>query len=99
MRETAILKTVGATRGKVARMFCLEFAVIGSIAGFIGGGLAAVASAILIGELLDTAYVFSWSPVFAAAILTAVLTVLTGWIASYGVLNRKPLDILRQIES
>jgi ABC-type antimicrobial peptide transport system permease subunit len=53
----------------------------------------------LIGELLDTAYVFSWSPVFAAAILTAVLTVLTGWVASYGVLNRKPLDILRQIES
>ena len=37
MRETAILKTVGATRGKIARMFCLEFAVIGSIAGFIGG--------------------------------------------------------------
>ena len=99
MRETAILKTVGATRGKVARMFCLEFAVIGSIAGFIGGGLAAIASAILIGELLDTAYVFSWSPVFVAAVLTAVLTVLTGWIASYGVLNRKPLDILRQIES
>ena len=62
-------------------------------------GLAAIASAILIGELLDTAYVFSWSPVFAAAVITAVLTVLTGWIASYGVLNRKPLDILRQIES
>ena len=31
--------------------------------------------------------------------ITAVLTVLTGWIASYGILNRKPLDILRQIES
>ena len=30
---------------------------------------------------------------------TAVLTVLTGCIASYGVLDRKPLDILRQIES
>src|SRR5262249_14040863 len=30
MREVAILKTVGATRGTLIRMFCAEFAVIGS---------------------------------------------------------------------
>jgi hypothetical protein len=28
-----------------------------------------------------------------------MLTVITGWLASYGVLDRKPLDILREIES
>jgi putative ABC transport system permease protein len=99
IREVAILKTVGATRGTLIRMFCTEFAVIGLTAGLIGGALAAVTSAILIGQLLDTPYKFSWPPVFAAAAITAVLTVLTGWIASYGILNRKPLDILRQIES
>jgi putative ABC transport system permease protein len=99
MREVAILKTVGATRGGLIRMFCAEFIVIGTAAGLIGGGLAAVASGILIGQLLDTAYKFSWLPVLAAALITAALTVLTGWLASYGVLERKPLDILRQIES
>jgi putative ABC transport system permease protein len=99
MREVAILKTVGAKRGTIVRMFCVEFAIVGSVAGLIGGALAAVASGILIGQLLDTSYVFSWSPVFAAALITAVLTMVTGWLASYGVLDRKPLDILRQIES
>jgi len=99
MREVAILKTVGARRRTVIRMFCLEFAVIGSTAGLIGGALAAITSAILIGQLLDTSYVFSWSPVFAAGLVTAVLTVVTGWLATYGVLARKPLDILRDIES
>src|SRR5207247_3202497 len=99
MREVAILKTVGATRGTLVRMFCTEFAVIGTAAGLMGGALAAIASSILIGQLLDTPYKFSWAPVFAAAAITAVLTVLTGWLASYGILNRKPLDILRQIES
>jgi putative ABC transport system permease protein len=99
MREVAILKTVGATRGTLIRMFCTEFAVIGSAAGFVGGALAAVASGILIGQLLDTAYKFSWFPVLAAALITAPLTVVTGWLASYGVLDRKPLDILRQVES
>ena len=76
-----------------------QFAVIGSAAGIIGGALAAVASAVLIGQFLDTSYKFSWLPVFFAAALTAILTVLTGWLASYGILDRKPLDILRQIES
>jgi putative ABC transport system permease protein len=99
MREAAILKTVGATRATLIRMFCMEFAVIGSAAGLVGGGLGAVGSGILIGQLLDTAYKFSWLPVFLAALMTAVLTVITGCIASYGVLDRKPLDILRQIES
>jgi putative ABC transport system permease protein len=99
MREIAILKTIGATRGALIRVFCMEFAVIGSVAGLIGGALGAVASGILIGQLLDTAYKFSWMPVVVAAPITAVLTVLTGWLASYGVLDRKPLDILRQIES
>jgi putative ABC transport system permease protein len=99
IREVAILKTVGATRGTLIRMFCTEFAVIGSVAGLVGGALAAIASAILIGQLLDTPYKFSWLPVLLAAVITAILTVLTGWLASYGVLGRKPLDILRQIES
>jgi putative ABC transport system permease protein len=99
MREVAILKTVGATRATLVRMFCTEFAVIGTAAGLVGGVLAAVASGILIGELLDTPYKFSWTPVFAAVVITAALTVITGWLASYGVLDRKPLDILRQVES
>ena len=99
MREVAILKTVGATRRTLLGMLCAEFAVIGTAAGVIGGGLAAIASGILIGQLLDTAYKFSWWPVLVAALVTAALTVLTGCLASYGVLDRKPLDILRQIES
>ena len=99
MREVAILKTVGATRGTLVRMFCAEFAVIGTAAGLIGGGLGAILSAILIGELLETTYKFDLTPVLAATVITAVLTVLAGWLASYGILDRKPLDILRQIES
>ena len=99
MREVAILKTVGATQGTLVRMFCAEFAVIGSAAGLIGGTLGVLASAILVGQLLDTAYKFTWMPVFAAAIITAALTIVTGWLASYGVLNQKPLEILRRIES
>jgi putative ABC transport system permease protein len=99
MREVAILRTVGATRGILLRTLCTEFGLIGLAAGVAGGALASLSSGILIGELLDTTYKFSWVPIIAAATLTSLLTILTGCIASYGVLDRKPLDILRQIES
>lgn len=99
MREVAILKTIGASRSALVRMFCTEFAIVGSIAGLIGGALAGIASSILIRQLLDTPYYFSWIPVVAAGVITALLTILTGWLASLGILKRKPLDILRQIES
>jgi putative ABC transport system permease protein len=99
MREVAVLKTVGATRGALIRMFCVEFALIGCAAGFVGGALAAIASGVLIGELLETPYTFSWAPVLPAAAIMAALTVVTGCVASYGILRRKPLDILRQIET
>jgi putative ABC transport system permease protein len=99
MREVAVLKTVGATRGALIRILCAEFAVIGSAAGLVGGALAIVSSGILIGQLLDTPSRFAWMPVATAALATAALTVLTGSLASLGVLRRKPLDILRQIES
>jgi ABC-type antimicrobial peptide transport system permease subunit len=52
-----------------------------------------------VGQLLDTTYKFTWMPVLVAAAITAILTIVTGWLASYGVLNRKPLEILRRIES
>jgi putative ABC transport system permease protein len=99
MREVAILKTVGASRSALMRMFCTEFAVVGSAAGLIGGVLAGIASSVLIRQLLETPYTFSWIPVIAAGAITTLLTVLTGWLASFGILDRKPLDILRQIES
>jgi putative ABC transport system permease protein len=99
MREVAILKTVGASRSALARMFCTEFAIVGAAAGLIGGVLAGIASSVLIRRLLETPYTFSWIPVIAAGAITTLLTVLTGWLACVGILDRKPLDILRQIES
>jgi putative ABC transport system permease protein len=97
-RESAIFKTVGATRGTLIRIFSAEFAVIGTAAGLIGSVLATVLSSILVGQLLDAPYHFRWLPSVVATITTALLTVLAGWLASHGVMRKKPLEILREIE-
>jgi putative ABC transport system permease protein len=99
MREVAILRTVGATRATLVRIFSVEFAIIGLAAGLIGAALGTALTAILVGELLDTPYRFMWTPTVVATLATGVLTVVTSWLASYGIFGRKPLDILRDVES
>jgi putative ABC transport system permease protein len=97
-REVAIFRTVGANKGALVRIFSVEFLSIGLTAGLLGSLLATVLSSILVGELLEAPYRFRWAPALAAAAITAILTALAGWIASYGVLGKKPLEILREVE-
>jgi putative ABC transport system permease protein len=96
IREAALLKTLGATRSLVILIQTSEFLIIGSAAGLIGGILATIAAHLLLGNLLDTEFDFQWIPLVAGIVATALLTCATGYLASRGVLNHKPLEILRE---
>jgi putative ABC transport system permease protein len=98
MREVAIFRTVGATKAALVRIFTVEFVVIGLVAGLLGSLLATMLSSILVAQLLEADYHFRWLPALAATAITAGLTALAGWLASYGVLRKKPLEILREVE-
>ena len=96
IREVVLLKTLGATRPQISRMQAAEFLIIGSAAGLVGGILAAVAAHFLLGNLLNTEFEFQWMPLLACTAATAMLSIATGWLASRGILNHKPLEILRE---
>jgi putative ABC transport system permease protein len=96
IREVVLLKTLGATRPQIARIQAAEFLIIGSAAGLIGGILAAIAAHYLLGNLLHTEFEFQWIPVLAGMAATAALSIVTGRLASRGVLNHKPLETFRE---
>jgi len=98
VREVAIFRTTGATKRVLVRIFTVEFVVIGLAAGLLGSLLATVLSSILVARLLETSYHFRWWPAVIATGITALLTAVAGWAASYGVLRKKPLEILRGID-
>ncbi len=96
IRETVLLKTLGATRAQVSRIQAAEFLIIGLAAGIIGCLLAAAAADYLLGSLLDTEFEFRWRPILAGTLAAAALVVATGWTTSRGVLRHRPLEVLRE---
>jgi putative ABC transport system permease protein len=95
LREVVILKTLGATRARIAKIFSVEFLVIGTVAGLMGGMLAGGFGWVLLNQLLKAETGLDVVPVLTAIGGTALLAVATGWLASYRTLGQKPLEILR----
>jgi putative ABC transport system permease protein len=95
IREVVVLKTLGATRRRIATVFSIEFAVLGLVAGLVGILFANIVAQVLL-RRLTVAYHFQWGWTVGALVGTAALTVGTGWLASHRILGRKPLEVLRE---
>ncbi len=96
MREVVILKTLGATRWRVSRIFSVEFLVLGSVAGLMGGLLAGGFANFLLKRMLDARTSVPVIPVVLSVIATALIANGAGWMASFPILGQKPLEILRE---
>ncbi|AFL88530.1 putative ABC-type transport system involved in lysophospholipase L1 biosynthesis, permease component [Terriglobus roseus DSM 18391] len=95
IREVVVLKTLGATRSRIAAIFSIEFATLGLIAGFVGLIFANLTTRIVLRQL-DLDYHFLTLINVCALLGVALLTVATGWLASFRVLGQKPLEVLRE---
>ncbi len=96
IRETVLLRTLGATKRQLTRIQLVEYAILGLLAALMGCGLAVVGNGLL------AWYVFDLPPVAPGGLLaTAVLSVVavtltTGLLSSRGITNHPPLEVLRQ---
>jgi putative ABC transport system permease protein len=95
VREVVVLKTLGATRSRIATIFSIEFATLGFVAGFVGLIFANLTTRVVLRQL-DLDYHFMVLANLLSLLGVAVLTVATGWLASFRVLGQKPLEVLRE---
>ncbi|HMD61320.1 MAG TPA: FtsX-like permease family protein, partial [Opitutaceae bacterium] len=96
IRETVLLRTLGATRRQVALIQLVEYAVLGTQAAVVGALLAVAGNALLARYVFHVAATASAPQIGAAVVAVALLTVATGSIAGRGVMDHPPLEILRQ---
>jgi putative ABC transport system permease protein len=95
IRESILLRVLGASRRQVLRVLLVEYATLGFLAASTGVVLAFGAAAALAFFVFEVPFSPSPGPPVLAIGLVTALTMITGLLASRGVTTHPPLEILR----
>jgi putative ABC transport system permease protein len=96
MKESVLLRTLGASRAQLQRILVWEYASLGFLAGSTGTILAIAASWALAHFVFRTSYLLSVVPILIAPLSVALLTVATGLLSSRTASELPPLELLRE---
>jgi len=96
IRETVLLRTLGASRRQLAQIQLVEYAVLGIQGAVVGALLALVGNELLARYVFHVAAAAPAGQVGAAIAVVALLAVATGFAAGRGVVDHPPLEVLRQ---
>jgi len=95
--DAVILKTLGATRGRLVLAYGLEYAILGLITAVIATAAGAAAGAYVVKEVMHFRFVFTPSAAGIAAGLSVFFTVVFGLIGTWRALGQKPATVLRNL--
>lgn len=96
VRETVLLRTLGASRRQLIQIQLVEYAVLGVLAAAVGGGLAFVANALLAAFVFETPVAAPPLMLLGAVGSVTAVTLITGLLANRGIASHPPLEVLRQ---
>ncbi|MEK9629427.1 MAG: FtsX-like permease family protein [Nitrospinota bacterium] len=99
LRESAVLKILGAKRKMVASILGFEYTTLGVISALVGVLLAQGLSWVVMKYMVKSAWHLQPGIILLAFGFGVLLTVTTGILSSLDVINDKPIKTIRQTES
>jgi len=93
--ESAMLRTLGASRGTVLQGVLAEFTMLGLLSGLLAALGASVAAYFMTTRVLELHYSFEGWVWLVGLLGGAVLVALSGWLATRSVVSQPPLLTLR----
>lgn len=97
VRESVLLRTLGATKAQVNRVMLAEYLALGSLGAAVGAILAVGANWALAHFVFKLAWVTPSLLVLGTGWLAvSVVTAVTGLLSSRGICDHPPLEVLRQ---
>lgn len=96
LTESVILRTLGAPRAVVARIFAVEYACLGAAAGLGGTLLACLLAWLVLRLVLDVPWTVQPGVLVAGVLASTAVAVAVGFLATYRLLGQKPLPVLRR---
>ncbi|MFL5634248.1 MAG: ABC transporter permease, partial [Gemmatimonadaceae bacterium] len=97
VREGVLLKTLGATRGQIARILLAEYSLLGVLGGLTGMVLSLVGGWAAVRFIFKTAFALPVVPVVGIAAAIVALTLLIGLLAGRDVFRETPIAALRDV--
>jgi putative ABC transport system permease protein len=93
--ESAMLRTLGASRSTVIKGVLSEFVTLGALSGLVASVGASIAAYYLTTQWLELRYTFEILPWVEGVLGGALLVATGGWLATRSVVNQPPLTTLR----
>ena len=93
--ESALLRTLGASRATVLKGVLAEFAALGALAGALAASGASAAAWFLTTHVLDLRYTFSAGACVLGLAGGVLLVSVSGWLATRSAVNHPPIETLR----
>jgi putative ABC transport system permease protein len=95
VREGVLLKTLGATRGQIAKILLAEYSLLGLLGGLTGMVLSIAGGWAVVHYVFKMAFGLPLTPVVGIALVIVALTVLIGLLAGRDVFRETPIVALR----
>src|SRR4051812_44668238 len=97
VREGVLLKTLGATRGQIARILLAEYSLLGLLGGLTGMLLSVAGGWALVRYIFKAPFGTPIGPVLGIALVVVGLTLLIGLLAGRDVFRETPIAALRDV--
>jgi len=94
-REAAILKVLGSGRLQILAAYCVEYGVVGLIAGLAGVALGAAAAWPIVTRVFETHFAVDWTGIVGVLALVSAVGAVAGGVAAFTALARRPAPVLR----
>ncbi|HET7716598.1 MAG TPA: FtsX-like permease family protein, partial [Bauldia sp.] len=95
IKQAAILKAIGGTRGRILATHAIEYVILAVAAAIVAVGLGATAAALVLANLMDVPFVFSWQAIGTALGVALGLVIFLGGIGTWRVLGAPTVPHLR----
>jgi len=97
IREGVLLKTLGATRGQIARILLAEYSLLGVLGGLTGMVLSILGAWAVVRYIFKTPFAAALVPIAGIAVAIVGLTLLIGLLAGRDVFRETPIAALRDV--
>jgi putative ABC transport system permease protein len=95
--DAVVLKTFGATRGRLLAAYALEYLLIGLVSVVFGVAMGSLAADLVVTRVMEFPFVWVAAQAVGAALAALLATLGLGLAGTFTALGRKPAEVLRNL--